>query len=188
MTQKRGEREASVACKGEHLARSGGYQTNGAAEGHYGNNDRHDCGTSMGASGTKKDLNVRLSSGPMSGVFDVTNAEAKGQDHDEARKTVKQDCPQHALGKHSGGILDFFGFHGFSRCNVLDFGSEDLPMCTAESDPINEDTGPVKPTRQESPMLGQPPLLSNLVKTILAGVLVGARVQSGMRMAKKPQM
>lgn len=88
MTQKSGEREASVACKGKHLARSGGYQTNGAAEGHYGDNDRHDCGTSMRASGTEKDLNARLSSGPMNGVIDVTNAEAKGQDHDEARKTA----------------------------------------------------------------------------------------------------
>lgn len=71
---------------------------------------------------------------------------------------------------------------------MLDCCSEDLPMCTAESDPMNEDTGPVIPIRQESPKLGQPPLLSNLVKTTLAGVLVGARVQSGMRMAKKPQM
>lgn len=69
----------------------------------------------------------------------------------------------------------------------LDSDSEDLPMCTAESDPINEDTGPVIPIRRGSPILGQPPLLSNLVKTMLAGVLAGARVQSGMRIAEKPQ-
>ena len=57
-----------------NLPRSCGDNINGAAERHCGDNDRHGCGTSVGARGARKDLNEGLSYWGTKGVFNVPNA------------------------------------------------------------------------------------------------------------------
>lgn len=60
-------------------------------------------------------------------------------------------------------------------------------ICTAESPPSKEVTDVVRPTRNESPVLGQPALFSILVQTSLLGAW-GAVTQSTMRTTKNPTM
>ncbi len=95
VTKKRGKWEAGIAREGEHLARGSRYDINGAAECHNYENDRHDCSTPMGTCGAEKKLKVRLSCRTVNGLFDVVNAKAKCQDHDEACNAVEQDCLHH---------------------------------------------------------------------------------------------
>lgn len=45
-----------------------------------------------------------------------------------------------------------------------------LHICTAESDPINAYTGPVKPTRQDRPTEGQPDATEKFTQTSALGV------------------
>ena len=52
---------------------------------------------------------------------------------------------------------------------------------------MRELTDEVKPTRKASPNDDQPALFSRPVHTSLLGAF-GAKIQSGMRMAKEPQM
>jgi len=62
-----------------------------------------------------------------------------------------------------------------------------LHICAAESDPVNDITAVRSPTSAEVPSLFQPPPLLKVVKTSLA-LALGARTQSGIKIAKKPQM
>ena len=67
------------------------------------------------------------------------------------------------------------------------FRRNDIHMCAAESEPVNEMTAVRRPTSAEVPSLFQPPPLLKVVKTSFA-LARGARVQRGIRIAKKPQM
>lgn len=60
-------------------------------------------------------------------------------------------------------------------------------MCTAASDPAKEPVAVIEPTKHAVPMVDQPPKLSKVPKTSLAGAL-GDKTHSGMMMQKKPKM
>lgn len=64
---------------------------------------------------------------------------------------------------------------------------EFIHICAAESDPVNEMTAVRMPTKAEVPSLFHPPPLLKVVNTSLAFAR-GAKAQSGIKMAKKPQM
>ncbi len=59
-------------------------------------------------------------------------------------------------------------------------------ICVAASEPRRETTGARIPTRQDNPVLPQPPPSLNCVNTALAWER-GAKTQSGIMMAKKPR-
>jgi hypothetical protein len=62
-----------------------------------------------------------------------------------------------------------------------------IHICAAESEPVNEMTAVRIPTSVDVPSLFHPPPLLKVVKTSFA-LARGARVQRGIRMAKKPAM
>ena len=74
---------ALIASKGEHLPRKCGEEIHGSTERHYGDNDRHNRSTGLGARGAEKHVNEWMSCGDTKGVFNIPHVKAKGQDHEE---------------------------------------------------------------------------------------------------------
>ena len=109
LAEEPGKGEPAVACKGEHLPRGRRERADGGAKGHEGEEGGHDDGAGR-AGRVGEDLDEGEAGRRDGEGLRIGDAEAKGDEHDEAGAAVAQDSPKHTDRHRAGRVADFLGY------------------------------------------------------------------------------